>query len=122
MHRFFTVLYGAAGVAHFLRPQVFDQIVPARLPGAPRWWTYASGAAELAVAGLMARPQTRRTAGYASAALLVAVFPANAKMAWDWRDQPARRRAIAYGRLPLQLPLIWWSVRVAREAPVRGGD
>ena len=122
MHRFFSVLYGAAGVAHFVRPQVFDQIVPTRLPGAVRWWTYASGVAELAVAGLMARPETRRTAGYASAALLVAVFPANVKMAWDWRDQSARRRAIAYGRLPLQLPLIWWSVQVARAAPARVGD
>lgn len=122
MHRFFSVLYGAAGVAHFARPQVFDRIVPIRLPGPPRWWTYASGAAELAVAGLMARPKTRRTAGYASAALLIAVFPANIKMAWDWRNEPARRRAIAYGRLPLQFPLIRWSMQVAREAPAGAGD
>jgi hypothetical protein len=38
-------------------------------------------------------------------------------MAVDWRHAPPVRRAIAYGRLPLQLPLVLWGLRIARAAP-----
>jgi uncharacterized membrane protein len=89
--------------------------VPASLPGPARTWTYASGVAELAVAAALACPRTRRAGGLASAALLVAVFPADIKMAVDWRCRPAWQRAIAYCRLPLQVPLVWWGLRVARH-------
>ncbi|MFC4021433.1 hypothetical protein ACFOW4_26315 [Micromonospora sp. GCM10011542] len=103
-----------AGVAHFLRPGFYDPIVPRVLPGPARFWTYASGAAELAVAAAVAHPATRRTGGRAAAALFVAVLPANVQMAVDWRHRRPAKRAVAYGRLPLQAPLIWWALRVAR--------
>jgi uncharacterized membrane protein len=50
----------------------------------------------------------------AAATLFLAVFPANVKMAVDWRHAPPAHRAVAYGRLPLQLPLIAWARQVAR--------
>jgi hypothetical protein len=37
-------------------------------------------------------------------------------MALDWRHRPAPLRAVAYGRLPLQLPLVGAALRVARRA------
>jgi len=51
------------------------------------------------------------------------VFPANVQMALDAGtehqaapDMPVGRfRAIALARLPLQLPLVGWAVRVARS-------
>ena len=107
-------LLAAAGVTHFARPRVYDAIVPASLPGGRRFWTYASGVAELATAAAVAHPRTRAAGGYAAAALFVAVFPANIKMAVDWRDRAPRQRAIACGRLPLQVPLIVWAWRVGR--------
>ena len=42
-----SLLFGVAGVAHFLGPAWFDQIVPSWVPNA-RLATYVSGAAELA--------------------------------------------------------------------------
>jgi uncharacterized membrane protein len=108
-----TVL-AASGTLHFLLPRPFDSIVPRSLPGSRRTWTYVSGAAELAVAAAIAYPRTRRIGGLAAAALFVGVFPANVKMAVDWRHASPAKRAIAYGRLPLQLPLIAWARRVAR--------
>jgi len=107
-------LLAAAGVTHLLRPGVYDPIVPGALPGPARFWTYASGVAELAVAAAVAHPTTRRAGGRAAAALFVAVLPANVKMAVDWRHRRPTKRAIAYGRVPLQAPLIWWALRVAR--------
>jgi uncharacterized membrane protein len=105
------------GVIHFVRPRPFDAIMPRSLPGNPRTWTYVSGAAELAVAAAVLHPRTRRLGGYAAAALFAGVFPANVRMAIDWRHAPPARRAVAYGRLPLQVPLILWGLRVARRNP-----
>ncbi|WP_433347997.1 hypothetical protein [Micromonospora sp. CA-111912] len=109
-------LLAAAGVTHLVKPGLYDPIVPRALPGPARFWTYASGVAELAVAAAVAHPRTRRRGGLAAAALFVAVLPANVRMAGDWRHRSPARRAVAYGRLPAQAPLIWWAARVARAA------
>jgi uncharacterized membrane protein len=109
----------AAAVTHFVAPRQYDAIVPRSLPGTPRAWTYASGAAELAVAVAVAEPRTRRRGGLAAAALFVAVFPANVKMARDWSDRPTAAKAAAVGRLPLQVPLVWWALKVANKAARR---
>ncbi|MEE1756440.1 DoxX family protein [Streptomyces sp. SP18CS02] len=107
-------LLAAAGVAHFVSPKKFDDIVPRALPGSPRAWTQASGAVELALAAGLAVPRTRRVAARATALFFVGVFPANVKMAYDWRERPARERAVAFGRLPLQVPLVLWARKAAR--------
>jgi len=109
---------GFAGVAHFVQPAFFDEIVPHALPASPRTWTYVSGIAELACAVAVARPSTRRIGGLAAAVLFVAVFPANVQMAVDWRGRPAQQQLAAYGRLPLQIPLVLWGLKVRRDARI----
>jgi uncharacterized membrane protein len=109
-----ATLLAVAGTTHFLAPKPYDSIVPHALPGSPRTWTYLSGAAEIVVAAALAHPRTRRAGGAAAAALFLAVLPANVQMALDWRDRPAAARALAYGRVPLQAPLIWSGIKVAR--------
>jgi uncharacterized membrane protein len=108
-----VALLAGAGTIHFVKPALYDQIVPRALPGPPRRWTHASGVAELAVAAAVAAPRTRRKGAFAAAALFAAVFPANVQMAWNWRRRPAPQRAAAYARLPLQVPLVWWALKVA---------
>ncbi|MEU5092437.1 hypothetical protein [Streptomyces sp. NPDC021356] len=109
-------LLATAGAAHFASPRQFDAIVPGALPGTPRAWTYAGGVAELALAAGLAAPRTRKAAAPAAAAFFVGVFPANVKMAVDRRHRPARQQAVAFGRLPLQVPLVLWARGVARGA------
>ncbi|MER5942332.1 hypothetical protein ABT121_34060 [Streptomyces sp. NPDC001928] len=108
-------LLAASGVAHFAVPRQFDAVVPRTLPGKPRTWTYASGAAELTLAAGVALPRTRKPAALAAAAFFVGVFPANVKMAVDWRNRPAPQKAIAFGRLPLQIPLVLWARGIAKN-------
>ncbi|MGH3913463.1 MAG: DoxX family protein [Pseudonocardiaceae bacterium] len=108
-------LLTATGVLHFAVPQQFDAIVPRALPGPSRRWTHLSGVAELAVAAAVATPRTRRRGGVAAALLFVAVFPANVQMALDWRRRTLPQQALAWGRLPLQLPLIAWALRASRD-------
>jgi uncharacterized membrane protein len=110
-----AALLATSGVGHFAAPRPFDAIVPSSLPGSPRTWTYLSGAAELATALALVTPRTRRLGGLAAAVLFVGVFPANVKMARDWRNRPLRYRLGAYARLPLQVPLVYWGLRVARS-------
>ncbi|MFG2801087.1 DoxX family protein [Streptomyces pseudovenezuelae] len=108
-------LLATAGVAHFAAPRSFDATIPKALPGKPRTWTHASGAVELALAAGLALPKTRQAAALASAAFFVGVFPANVKMAVDWRHRPTPQKAAALGRLPLQLPLVLWARSIAKN-------
>jgi uncharacterized membrane protein len=110
-------LLGAAGVTHFAKPKPYDSIVPRSLPGKPRTWTYVSGVAEVALAATVAAPRTRKLGGLLVAGFFAAVFPANVKMAYDYRTKSTKAKAIAFGRLPLQVPLILWALRVRRSAP-----
>ena len=108
-----AALLAGSGVLHFAKPRPFDRIMPRALPGNPRAWTYVSGAAELTVAAALALPRTRRLGGLAAAGLFAAILPANIQMALDQRTP--KSKAIAYGRLPLQVPLILSALRVARR-------
>jgi uncharacterized membrane protein len=106
-------LLTVTGTLHFLAPRTFAAIVPPQLP-APMALVYASGAAELGCAAGLAVPRTRRVAGWATAALFVAVFPGNVQMALDVDHRSTTYRAVTYARLPLQVPLVVWAVSIAR--------
>lgn len=116
-------LLAGAGTLHLI-PQTaknFDALVPKQLPGTQRAWTIGSGVLELTTAGLLAVPKTRAVGAAAAAALFVGVFPGNVKMAWDWRNKPVPLQTIAYGRLPVQIPLVWAALKV-REAELQKSD
>ena len=101
------------GVLHFVVPKPFMRIVPHRL-GRPRFWTYASGVAELVSGILLLNPRTSKAGGAAATATIVAVYPANIQMAVD---AGAPRNLLSLGawlRLPLQVPMIAWALRHAR--------
>ena len=108
-------LFATSGVIHLARPEVYEPIVPDLLP-AHRQIVYASGVAELLCAAGLLHPRTRRAAGWVSAALLLAVYPANLKMAGDAaRSSSPSRKTIAFGRLPLQIPLVRTALKAARS-------
>ena len=75
---------------------------------------------QLVVAVAVAIPRTRRVgASPVAGVLFVVVFPANIQMAVDWTQRSVAERIIAYGRLPLQIPLIWLALRIHKENPAR---
>ncbi|MEX0580851.1 MAG: MauE/DoxX family redox-associated membrane protein [Mycobacterium sp.] len=115
-----AVMLIVAGAGHFLAPKPFDTIVPAELPGGPRFYTLASGVAEIGVGGLLLVPRTRRLGAAAAVALFLAVLPANINMVRLWRDKPLPMRIGALARLPMQIPMIVAALRIRRNAPLRG--
>lgn len=111
-----ALLLGTSGTLHFLVPKPYDRLIPRELPGSARTWTHASGVAELGVALLITIPRTRRLGALLAALLFVAVFPGNVKMALDYAHKSLPQKAVAWGRLPLQWPLVKWALRVRDKA------
>jgi uncharacterized membrane protein len=121
-------LYVVAGVAHFLAPRTYAQVVP---PGFPRplALVFLSGAAEVALGLGVIHPRTRRLSAWGIVALLVAVFPANVYMATGdvaldgvpaWAADPPD--AALWARLPLQAVLVCWAYRYTRPTDGRERD
>lgn len=116
-YRMAAMLIGI-GVGHFVAPKPFDTIVPAELPGGPRFYTYASGVAEVGVGAMLLAPRTRRAGALAAVALFLAVYPANINMVRLWWSKGWPARIAALARLPLQVPMVVQAVRIRRAAPV----
>ena len=109
-----AAILGASGLIHLGKPEVYEPIMPKVVP-AHREVILASGVAELLCAAGLLVPRLRRPAGWASAALLLAVYPANFKMAADAaQTRNTQFKAIAWGRLPLQIPMIRTALKAAR--------
>lgn len=106
-----------AGIAHFVKPHFYEQIVP---PGFPsrKMLVIVSGFAEIAGGIGLLIPSLRRLAGWGLVVLLIAIFPANLYMAFH----PARFGMapwILWARLPFQFIFLGWVWWVALARPQR---
>ena len=103
---------------HVARPELFLGMVPRWLPGTREQLHTAATVAEGVSAALLWSRRTRRLGGAAAAATFLGVYPANvdAVLQGGYRGAPGPlgTRAAAIARLPLQLPLVWWAIRVFR--------
>lgn len=112
-----AAFFVAAGVLHFVRPGMYERIMPPELP-AHRELVLISGAAEVAGGLGVLVPPLRRAAGWGLIALLAAVFPANVHMAVRPEQVSGLRipRPLLWVRLPLQGLAIWWVWRATLRA------
>jgi uncharacterized membrane protein len=110
-----AIFFVVAGTFHFLKPDLYVQIMPPYLP-APQLLVAISGVAEIAGGlGLLLRP-LRRAAGWGLVALLIAIFPANIYMV----QHPGQFHLapwILWVRLPFQAVFIAWVWFVALQHP-----
>ena len=102
-----ALIFVSAGILHFLRPGMYEAIIPDQLP-AHRELVYASGVAEIA-GGIAVLPrQSARWGGWFLIATLIAVFPANVNMAVNPERFAKIPESLLWVRLPLQALLIAW--------------
>jgi uncharacterized membrane protein len=112
-----AAFYVTAGIAHFVNPEFYVEIMPPYVPW-HRAAVFCSGLAEVTLGALLLPRATRRAAAWGVIALLVAVFPANLHMAIN-QVHPAHAPAwmgtpgvvALWLRLPLQGVLglwAWW--------------
>ena len=104
-----AIFYVVAGSLHFIKAETYLRIIAPYIP----WYlamVRVSGAFEiLGGLGLLVS-ETRKTAAWGLIGLLIAVFPANIYMATHPIEAGAVSIApvLRWGRLPLQLLLVWW--------------
>lgn len=107
LRRSVIVVYVLAGVLHFVRPKMYEQIMPRVLEPWSRELVYASGVTEVAGGLLVAGDGTKRLGRWVLLATLAGVYPANVQMALDaerYRQVPAWA---LWARLPLQFAMGW---------------
>jgi len=113
-----SAVLAGAGALHLVKPNLYKPIVPAPLRAYDSHIVALSGVCEVACGVLLAAPPTRRFGASATAALFVAVFPANVQMAldggYDGAPFPLNSALSAWLRLPLQIPLILWALSLRR--------
>tara|TARA_Y100000588_G_scaffold354474_2_gene408799 strand:+ start:1169 stop:1558 length:390 start_codon:yes stop_codon:yes gene_type:complete len=107
------------GILHFTDTGWFEPIVPPMF-GPATFWVLVSGAAEIIIGLGLILPRTRKIAGYACAALLVGVYPANVYM-WMYDIELGDGTSLSptghVVRLLLQLMGIAISLWIARNPP-----
>ena len=113
------ISFVVSGAAHMVKPELFKPIMPRFIP--TKWHKpliYLSGLAELICAWGIFRKT--KWGAIASAAILVAVFPANVQMALDSGTgrnfSVADNKVLAWVRLPLQIPMIRAVLKNLRNA------
>jgi uncharacterized membrane protein len=115
-----AIFYVVAGIAHFVNPSFYMEIVPPYIPR-HRQVVFLSGIAEIGLGLLLIPRATRQVAAWGVIVLLLAVFPANLHQAIN-QVHPAHAPAwmgtptplALWMRLPLQAVLMlwaWWHTR-----------
>jgi uncharacterized membrane protein len=102
------------GVAHFTKTKYSMARMVPRIFGNAMAMVYFTGACEMAGAIGLLLPRFRSAAGIGLVALLVAMFPANAKAAKEKMMVAGRPATALWLRLPMQLAFIalaWWVSR-----------
>jgi uncharacterized membrane protein len=109
-----AMLYIAAGIFHFLKPELYLRIMPPYLPW-PMFLQYLAGFFEFVLGVLLLFPKYTRLAAWGLIALLIAVYPANIHMAVNSHLFPDLPAWLYWARLPLQFVLIAWAWWYTRE-------
>jgi uncharacterized membrane protein len=119
-----VLLYVAAGINHFIHPELYLSIMPPWLPFHSAL-VDISGVCEILFGLLLILKRTRVVAAWLIIALLIAVFPANIQMFINYWRSDSPLLWIAIVRLPVQGLLIWWAYGFTKmpntKTPVRTG-
>jgi uncharacterized membrane protein len=101
-------IFIGSGLMHFAATAAYMKIMPPFLPD-PRLLVQVSGAFEMLGGVALLIPATQKSAAWGLVALLVAIVPANVYMAIDHAAWPRIPEWALWARVPLQVPLIWWT-------------
>lgn len=114
--RILIIVFTLSGLLHLANPSAFMWLMPPWLPE-PIFLIYVSGVFELVcVIGLILKKQW---AGWLSALVLLAIWPANIWYAISVLGSGNIVLIVAaWLRLPLQIPLIYYSVKFAKSRVV----
>lgn len=109
-----SLVYVAAGINHFWHKAFYLQMMPPWI-GYHELLVSISGVCEILFALLLLPVQTRRFAAWAIIGLLIAIFPANIQMMYNYAHEHNANLWISIIRLPIQILLIWWAYTFTKK-------
>ncbi len=118
-----ATLYFFAGVNHFIKPEMYKKMIPPFIQF-HSLINYATGFIEIGLAILLIIPRTRKFAGKAIIAMLIAFIPAHIYMIYTgWCPEGKCVPAwVLWVRLLVLQPLLilwaWWVTRVSKDSKV----
>ncbi|NAS29720.1 hypothetical protein GTQ40_01940 [Flavobacteriaceae bacterium R38] len=101
-------IYVIIGIIHFINPKAFMRIMPRYLPY-HKELVYLSGLAEIILGITVCIAATKVYAAWGIVAMLIAFFPVHIYMITNKKASLGLSKWILYGRLFLQLGLIYWA-------------
>ncbi len=104
--RILSVAFITAGILHFLRPEMYEQIMPDYLP-AHRELVLASGVTEILGGAMSMHPATRRYGGWMNVITLLGVTPAHIHMLQHQDRYKKIPAAALWARLPIQVGMLY---------------
>ncbi|MCH7400471.1 DoxX family protein [Belliella kenyensis] len=99
-------LYVFAGFMHFIKPKMYERIIPPYIPN-PKLMNILAGGFEIILGIGLLFEETKSLAAFGIIALLIAVFPANIYM-YQKGAKGIPKWALLL-RLPMQFLLIAWA-------------
>lgn len=104
-----SIIYGAAGIYHFVNPDFYELLMPAWLPF-HSILNITAGIFEILLAILLLSKTTRVLSAYLIIAMLVVFLVLiHLPMAIDFYKTDHPELWISIIRLPIQFVLIWWA-------------
>lgn len=103
-----AVCYVAAGINHFIHPEMYLKMMPAWL-GWHKTLVAVSGAIEILFGLMLFSVYTRIFAAWGIIVLLIIIFPANIQMMLNYKNENNSLLWLTILRLPFQFLLIWWA-------------
>ncbi len=103
-----SAIYILAGISHFIKPRLYQRIVPPFIPFA-KAAVFWSGVAEILLGMALWFDAIRSVAAWGIIILLIVVFPANIYQLAEPKARLGLPLWLLILRLPLQLILIYWA-------------
>ena len=103
-----ALTYVIAGIMHFVKPKMYERILPGYLPGHKRL-VVISGIAEIVFGIALCFPLTKNLAIYAIIAMLIFFLPAHFHMLLNKKASMGIAKWVLILRIPLQFALMFWA-------------
>lgn len=103
-----AVLFILAGVNHFRKPKMYEQIMPPYIP-AHKNMVVMSGLAEMILGMMLLIPENQPTAAWGIILMLLIFFTVHIHMLQDEGASMKLPKWVLILRIPLQFGLIWWA-------------
>lgn len=103
-----AVLFILAGVNHFRKPKMYEQIMPPYIP-AHKNMVVMSGLAEMILGMMLLIPENQPIAAWGIILMLLIFFTVHIHMLQDEGASMKLPKWVLILRIPLQFGLIWWA-------------